>query len=48
MMFRDTVCRRWEMWFVSLFALAAAFAVMAAAPGKADAGTGTTLYRYTS
>jgi hypothetical protein len=47
-MLRNTVCRRWEMWFVSLFALVAAFAVMGAAPGKADAGTGTMLYRYTS
>ena len=48
MMSRGTVCRSWEMWFVSLFVLVAAFAVMAFAPGKAEAATGTTSYRYTS
>ncbi len=47
-MSRARVIRRWEMWFVSLFALIAAFAMMAVAPGKADASTGVTSYRYTS
>ena len=47
-MFREVVCRRWEMWFVSLLALVAPFAVMAVAPGEADASTGITSYRYTS
>jgi hypothetical protein len=36
------------MWFVGLFVLIAALAVMAVAPAKADASTGTTSYSYTS